>query len=73
MLFKFEKLISYISNYFTLLKGDLIFTGTPQGVGKARIDDMFEGAKSEEAKTRASTIAKVFQFKLESLGQSKHS
>ena len=37
------------------------------------IDAMFEGVKSEEAKTRASTIAKVFEFKLESLDQSKHS
>jgi hemoglobin len=37
------------------------------------IDAMFEGVNSEEAKTRASTIAKVFQFKIESLGQQAHS
>ena len=43
MLFSFERIISYISNYFTLLKGDLIFTGTPEGVGKAVINDQFEG------------------------------
>ncbi len=35
------------------------------------IDDMFAGDKSEEAKSRASTIAKVFQFKLKSLGHLK--
>jgi len=43
MLFSFEKIVSYISNYFTLLKGDLIFTGTPAGVGEVKIDDVFEG------------------------------
>lgn len=43
ILFSFETIISYISHYFTLLKGDLIFTGTPAGVGPANIDDAFEG------------------------------
>ncbi len=43
MLFPFEKLISHISQYFTLLKGDLIFTGTPSGVGEVKINDVFEG------------------------------
>jgi len=43
MLFSFEKLISYISRYFTVLKGDMIFTGTPAGVGETQIDDVFEG------------------------------
>lgn len=43
MLFSFEKIVSYISNYFTLLKGDLIYTGTPAGVGEVKIDDVFEG------------------------------
>lgn len=33
MLFKFDYLISYLSRYFTLKKGDIIFTGTPKGVG----------------------------------------
>lgn len=33
MLFKFDFLISYLSQYFTLKKGDIIFTGTPKGVG----------------------------------------
>ncbi len=33
MLFKFDYLISYLSQYFTLKRGDIIFTGTPKGVG----------------------------------------
>ncbi|MBK8516447.1 MAG: fumarylacetoacetate hydrolase family protein [Saprospiraceae bacterium] len=43
LIFKFEYLISYISKYFTLQKGDLIFTGTPAGVGKINIEDHYEG------------------------------
>ena len=33
MLWKTDELISYVSQYFTLKKGDVIFTGTPAGVG----------------------------------------
>ena len=36
MLFKFDYLISYLSQFFTLKKGDIIFTGTPKGVGPIR-------------------------------------
>jgi len=43
LIFNFEYLISYISKYFTLQKGDLIFTGTPAGVGKVEIGDQLEG------------------------------
>ena len=43
MLHRVDKLISYISRYFTLKIGDLIFTGTPAGVGKVHIDDHIEG------------------------------
>jgi 2-keto-4-pentenoate hydratase/2-oxohepta-3-ene-1,7-dioic acid hydratase in catechol pathway len=48
MLFSCQKIISYISNFFTLLKGDLIFTGTPTGVGPVQIDDVFEGFLEEQ-------------------------
>jgi 2-keto-4-pentenoate hydratase/2-oxohepta-3-ene-1,7-dioic acid hydratase in catechol pathway len=43
LIFKFDYLISYISQFFTLQVGDLIFTGTPAGVGKVNIDDHYEG------------------------------
>ncbi len=43
LIFNFGYLISYISGYFTLQKGDLIFTGTPAGVGKVSIEDHLEG------------------------------
>ncbi len=43
MLWKIDTLISYISTFFTLKKGDLIFTGTPAGVGKMNINDSFVG------------------------------
>jgi 2-keto-4-pentenoate hydratase/2-oxohepta-3-ene-1,7-dioic acid hydratase in catechol pathway len=39
MLFSIDKLIAYISQYFTLKIGDLIFTGTPSGVSKVNKDD----------------------------------
>jgi acylpyruvate hydrolase len=42
MIFSFEKIISYVSARFTLKKGDLIFTGTPAGVGKIDIGDLLE-------------------------------
>ncbi|HET8829296.1 MAG TPA: fumarylacetoacetate hydrolase family protein [Pelobium sp.] len=43
MLHSFNKLISYASQYFTLKKGDLIFTGTPAGVSKVNIGDQLKG------------------------------
>ncbi|TRZ41804.1 fumarylacetoacetate hydrolase family protein [Robertkochia solimangrovi] len=43
MLWKIDALISYISTYFTLKKGDVIFTGTPEGVGKVNAEDLLEG------------------------------
>jgi len=43
MLFSFEYLIAFVSKYITLKKGDLIFTGTPQGVAKVTIGDRLEG------------------------------
>lgn len=43
MLNNFNKIIAYMSTYFTLKKGDLIFTGTPAGVGPVKIGDKLEG------------------------------
>lgn len=42
MLFDFNAIIAYVSQYFTLKKGDLIFTGTPAGVSKISIGDRLE-------------------------------
>jgi 2-keto-4-pentenoate hydratase/2-oxohepta-3-ene-1,7-dioic acid hydratase in catechol pathway len=42
MLFKFEYIISYISRFITLKKGDIIFTGTPKGVSPVKIGDKLE-------------------------------
>lgn len=39
MIFNFEKIITYVSRFTTLKIGDLIFTGTPAGVGPVGIDD----------------------------------
>ncbi len=39
MIFSFKKLISYLSQFFTLKTGDLIFTGTPAGVGPVEKND----------------------------------
>lgn len=43
MLWKIDALIEYISKYFTLKIGDIIFTGTPSGVGKVTPDDILTG------------------------------
>ena len=43
MLFDFGTIIEYVSQFFTLKKGDLIFTGTPAGVGKINVGDHLEG------------------------------
>ena len=39
MIFSFEYIISYLSRFFTLRTGDLIFTGTPKGVGPVQVGD----------------------------------
>ena len=43
MIFSFEKIISYVSKFFTLKIGDIIFTGTPVGVGRIKKNDILEG------------------------------
>ncbi|HCD77194.1 MAG TPA: 2-hydroxyhepta-2,4-diene-1,7-dioate isomerase [Prevotella sp.] len=43
MLFKIDEIIEYISKYFTLKTGDILYTGTPVGVGPVNIDDHLEG------------------------------
>ena len=43
MIFSVDALISYLSRYFTLKTGDLLFTGTPVGVGPIAVGDLLEG------------------------------
>lgn len=43
MLWKIDEIIEYVSKYFTLKIGDIIFTGTPAGVGKVEPEDLLSG------------------------------
>ena len=48
MLFGFNYMVAYLSKFFTLKTGDLIFTGTPSGVGPVRIGQVLEGYIEDE-------------------------
>jgi len=48
IIFSFEKIIAFVSQYITLKKGDLIFTGTPEGVGQVHQGDKLEAWIGEE-------------------------
>ncbi|TXF75153.1 fumarylacetoacetate hydrolase family protein [Chryseobacterium sp.] len=48
MIFSPEKIIAFVSQYFTLKVGDLIFTGTPKGVGKVSENDILEAYLEEK-------------------------
>ncbi len=48
MIYSFSKIISYISRFFTLKIGDLIFTGTPAGVGSVKINDHLQGFLNQQ-------------------------
>ncbi|MEO6314767.1 MAG: fumarylacetoacetate hydrolase family protein [Chitinophagaceae bacterium] len=48
MINNFDKIVAYISNYFSVNIGDLIFTGTPAGVGECVVGDELEGFIGEE-------------------------
>ena len=43
MIFQINELIAYVSRFFTIKIGDILFTGTPVGVGKVKIGDLLEG------------------------------
>tara|TARA_B110000444_G_scaffold96555_1_gene91568 strand:+ start:1574 stop:2185 length:612 start_codon:yes stop_codon:yes gene_type:complete len=50
LIFSFDKIISYISKFYTLKTGDLIYTGTPAGVGKVNIGDKLSGFINDREK-----------------------
>ena len=43
MLYRVDEIISYISRFYTLKTGDILYTGTPAGVGPVHVDDHLEG------------------------------
>jgi 2-keto-4-pentenoate hydratase/2-oxohepta-3-ene-1,7-dioic acid hydratase in catechol pathway len=43
MLFPVDKIVAYVSRFFTLKTGDLLYTGTPEGVGPVKIGDHLQG------------------------------
>ena len=55
MIFPVDEIIAWISRFFTLKIGDILFTGTPVGVGKVNIGDHLEGYIGEK---------KMFEFKV---------
>ena len=55
MIWKIDELIAYASKYFTIKIGDIMFTGTPEGVGVVSEDDVLEGCLGDE---------KVFSVKI---------
>ncbi|MFY7964151.1 MAG: fumarylacetoacetate hydrolase family protein [Chitinophagaceae bacterium] len=48
MIFSFDKIISHISEYFSLNIGDMVFTGTPAGVGECVVSDILTGFIEDE-------------------------
>lgn len=48
MLYKIDEIVAYMSNYFTLKTGDILFTGTPSGTGPVNINDHLEGYLEEQ-------------------------
>jgi len=48
MIFSFDHIVSHISNYFSLNIGDLVYTGTPAGVGECVVGDILEGYFEKE-------------------------
>ncbi len=52
MIFSFRQIISYVSRFITLRTGDLIFTGTPEGVGPVKVGDVLEAYIGSERMLR---------------------
>ena len=48
MIFNIDDIIAYVSRFYTLKIGDLIYTGTPDGIGPVKINDHLQGYLKEE-------------------------
>lgn len=48
LIFSFDKIIAFVSKFVSLKTGDLIYTGTPEGVGQVKIGDVLEGYLNNE-------------------------
>lgn len=59
LIFSFDHLITYVSTFFKLNMGDLIYTGTPAGVGPVKVGDKLEGYIFPKGKDKT-TIAPMF-------------
>ncbi|MFT7588905.1 MAG: acylpyruvate hydrolase [Limisphaerales bacterium] len=64
LIFPIPMLIGYLSTYFTIEKGDLLFTGTPAGVGPVSTGDRLEAWLGTEAKSRHPEH-KIFDFEIQ--------
>ena len=56
LIFTFEDIITYVSQFFKLNMGDLIYTGTPAGVGSVKIGDKLEGFIYQNGKESGSSM-----------------
>lgn len=59
MIYKLEKIVSYLSHIFTLRRGDLIYTGTPAGVAAVKVGDVLEATLYENGTPLTSLVAYV--------------
>ena len=66
MIFSFDEIVAYTSQFFTLEKGDLIFTGTPEGVGEVKINDNLQGFLEDQK------LLDIQIVKLISLNKNQH-
>lgn len=64
MYFKIPELLSYLTDYITLVPGDLILTGTPSGVGPVKIGDNLKANIIQEGKEIMEMNFKVEKFNL---------
>jgi len=56
MIFSVEEIVEYLSYYFTLEEGDLVFTGTPKGVGEVKVGDRLRAEIPNVAKLETEVI-----------------